>query len=65
MAARLRRSPSTVSREIERNGCRDRYRAAEADQKAWDRTQKPQPRADGSVPEKDNYRLLFSLGFEF
>lgn len=31
----------------------------------WDRIQKPQVRADGSVPEKDDYRLMIGLGFEF
>ena len=31
----------------------------------WDRTQKPQQRADGSTPEKDDYRLLVGLGLEF
>ena len=31
----------------------------------WDRIQKPQARADGSVPEKDDYRLMLGLGFEF
>ena len=31
----------------------------------WDRTQKPQARADGSVPEKDDFRLMVGVGFEF
>jgi hypothetical protein len=31
----------------------------------WDRIQKPQPASDGSVPEKDDYRLNFVLGFDF
>ena len=31
----------------------------------WDRIQKPQIRADGSVPEKDDYRFMLGLGFEF
>jgi len=31
----------------------------------WDRTAEPQPRADGSIPEKDDYRLIFGLGYEF
>src|ERR1035437_5746211 len=34
-------SPSTVSREISRNGGHDRYRAALADEKAWVRTRRP------------------------
>jgi hypothetical protein len=31
----------------------------------WDRTQKPQPRADGSVPEKDDYWLMVGIDYEF
>ena len=31
----------------------------------WDRTQKPQPRADQTIPEKDDYRLMIGVGFEF
>ena len=41
IAARLSRSPSTVSREINRNGGLKCYRANEADQVAWDRAQRP------------------------
>ena len=37
IAASLGRAPSTVSREINRNGGRRRYRANKADQAAWDR----------------------------
>jgi IS30 family transposase len=40
-AARLGRSPSTVSREIKRNGGRSDYRATEADSAAWDRALRP------------------------
>jgi IS30 family transposase len=32
-----------VSREIKRNGNRERYRASQADQAAWDRAQRPKP----------------------
>src|ERR1017187_2629418 len=39
MARLLGRSASTVSRELSRNGGYDRYRAALADEKAWDRSQ--------------------------
>src|ERR1035437_3703539 len=35
MARLLGRSPSTVSRELSRNGGYDRYRAALADETAW------------------------------
>jgi IS30 family transposase len=41
IAARLARAPSTVSREIKRNGGRANYRAAEADDAAWDRALRP------------------------
>ena len=41
MARLLGRSPSTVSREISRNGGYDRYRAALADERAWVRTRRP------------------------
>lgn len=37
IAAQLSRAPSTVSREIQRNGGRRRYRANQAEQAAWDR----------------------------
>jgi len=41
IADRLGRSPSTVSREIARNGGYDYYRAAQAEQAAWDRAKRP------------------------
>src|SRR6202142_4492166 len=41
MARLLGHSPSTVSREISRNGGHDRYRAALADEKAWVRARRP------------------------
>jgi IS30 family transposase len=41
MASMLGRSPSTVSREISRNGGYDRYRAALADEKAWMQARRP------------------------
>lgn len=43
IAAALGRSPSTVSREIRRNGSRQSYRASQADQAAWDRAHRPKP----------------------
>ena len=42
IAASLRRAPSTISREINRNGGRQQYRANVADQAAWDRAHRPQ-----------------------
>jgi IS30 family transposase len=41
MATSLGRAPSTVSREIERNGGRESYRASQAEQAAWDRAHRP------------------------
>jgi transposase, IS30 family len=41
VAARLGRAPSTISREIMRNGGRECYRASQADQAAWDRAHRP------------------------
>jgi IS30 family transposase len=41
IAASLHRAPSTISREINRNGGRQQYRANVADEAAWDRAQRP------------------------
>ena len=41
IAESLGRAPSTLSREIRRNGGRRRYRANKADQAAWDRARRP------------------------
>ena len=41
IAARLGRAPSTISRELRRNGGRAAYRASEADRAAWDRALRP------------------------
>src|ERR1700738_3318718 len=35
------RPPSTISREITRNGGREGYRASQAEQLTWDRTRRP------------------------
>ena len=43
IARRLARAPSTLSREIRRNGGVGRYRAAEADKQAWKRARRPKP----------------------
>src|SRR3990170_7331280 len=42
-AARLHRAPSTISRELKRNGGLGGYRAAAADQRAWHRALRPKP----------------------
>lgn len=41
VATRLGRAPSTISREIMRNGGPECYRANQADQAAWDRGRRP------------------------
>ncbi len=43
IARRLGRSPSTISREVRRNGGAARYRATASDQAAWDRALRPKP----------------------
>lgn len=40
-AARLGRAPSTISREIKRNGGSEGYRANQADEAAWERARRP------------------------
>jgi IS30 family transposase len=41
IARHLGRSASTISREVQRNGGTDRYRAAQSDHSAWDRSRRP------------------------
>ena len=65
IAARLDRAPSTVSREIKRNGARANYRAAEADDAAWNRALRPKAcklREDRALARTvaDKLRLLWS-----
>ena len=43
IATQLGRSPSTISREVHRNGGVSQYRASEAEQAAWDRAHRPKP----------------------
>ncbi|MGE6696043.1 IS30 family transposase, partial [Sphingobium limneticum] len=43
IARRLGRAPSTISREVRRNGGLARYRATTSDQAAWDRALRPKP----------------------
>lgn len=47
IAEDLRRSPSTVSREVSRHGGRSRYRACRADKCAWDSALRPKSCALG------------------
>ncbi|WP_175948528.1 IS30 family transposase [Burkholderia pyrrocinia] len=42
IANRLGRAPSTISRELKRNGGMQSYRAHNADELAWERTHRPQ-----------------------
>ena len=43
IASKLGRAPSTVSREMARNGGRDTYRAVQAEDAAWDRARRSKP----------------------
>jgi len=43
IAKSLNRSPSTITREVRRNGGRETYRAARSDQRAWDCATRPKP----------------------
>jgi hypothetical protein len=31
----------------------------------WDRTQDPTPRADGTIPEQNDFQVIFSIGVDF
>jgi len=50
LAQRLGRAPSTISREVARNGGRDRYRATLADARAWKRARRPKARKFHTCP---------------
>ena len=43
IAVSLGRSPSTISREVQRNGGPEGYRATRSDQAAWERALRPKP----------------------
>ena len=43
IASQLGRAPSTISREVKRNGGVLSYRASEAEKAAWDRAHRPKP----------------------
>lgn len=43
IATQLARAPSTISREVQRNGGLDDYRASDAEQATWDRAHRPKP----------------------
>ena len=50
IAGRLQRAPSSISREVARHGGRHRYRAARAEERAWDRARRPKPCKLAAVP---------------
>lgn len=55
IADQLGRSPSTISRELKRNGGIEHYRASLADEAAWDRSQRPKPcKLAGNTPLRRN-----------
>lgn len=58
IAGLLKRAPSTISREINRNGGQEGYRASQADQAAWDRAHRP--KTCKLVSNKDLARLVAS-----
>jgi len=51
IATALGRAPSTVSRELKRNGSREGYRASRAEQAAWDRAHRPKACKLAEQPE--------------
>ena len=53
IALQLGRAPSTISREVKRNGGRDHYRASNAEQLTWDRAHRP--RLDNPCMVLQNY----------
>jgi IS30 family transposase len=50
IAVGLRRAPSTISREVARHGGRRSYRAARADDRAWNRALRPKPCKLAALP---------------
>ena len=61
IARQLQRSPSTISREVERNGGRDSYRAVPSDQAAWDRARRPKPCKLAGEPVSRPFTLSASI----
>jgi IS30 family transposase len=51
IATRLKRAPSTISREIKRNKGPRKYRAIDADDRAWRRARRPKPCLLSQRPE--------------
>ena len=57
IARQAHRAPSTICREVRRNGGRRIYRAASADQAAWDRARRPKPCKLANRPTLCQFRL--------
>ena len=64
IGARLGRAPSTVSREVRRNGGCSAYRASEADARAWERALRPKPCRLARHPEL-RWRVAQKLALEW
>ncbi len=60
IARQLRRAPSTISREVSRNGGRAFYRAVQSDQAAWDRALRPKPCKLACRPSSPMTKWLFA-----
>ncbi len=60
IAKDIERAPSTISREVNRNGGRDRYRAVDADERAWTRARRPK-RCRLSLNRKLRYTVAGKL----
>lgn len=61
IAAGLHRAPSTISRELRRNGGHSRYRAAAADKRAWRQALRPKP---CKLAVHDHLRQLVTMKLE-
>src|SRR3989454_11963344 len=64
IAASLRRSPSTVSREVKRHGGGSAYRASQADADAWEMALRPKPCRLAAHPEL-RWRVAQKLALEW
>ena len=64
IGARLGRAPSTVSREVRRNGRCSAYRASEAETRAWERALRPKPCRLARHPEL-RWRVAQKLALEW
>jgi hypothetical protein len=56
IAVQLGRAPSTISREIKRNGGQACYRASQAEESAWDRGRRPKICKPGGEPSAGAHR---------